>query len=172
MDLLKDLKMPQEFYTVLNLNFILIYIIHKFFAVLKNQLNYLKNNIFECFFKKYDSPLFFLKKIISFYKYTLTYSDCLGDRYTGLGAQTLALKRYFSIFLFSLYFNKKCVEVAINDFTMHLIILKWLRRQNADRRATHRHSKMQKRKKKLSSNFFFFFFNTYCIMRMCIFLSK
>ena len=27
------------------------------------------------------------------------------------------------------YFNKKYVKVVINDFTMHLIISKWLRRQ-------------------------------------------
>ena len=28
-----------------------------------------------------------------------------------------------------MYLNKKYVEVAINSFTMHLIILKWLRLQ-------------------------------------------
>ena len=28
---------------------------------------------------------------------------------------------------FQLYFSKKYLEVAINDFTMHLITLKWLR---------------------------------------------
>ena len=57
---------------------------------------------------------------------TATYSGRLGDRYTGLCAQTLASKKSFSSFLFQLYFNKKQVEVAINDFTMHLIISKWL----------------------------------------------
>ena len=51
----------------------------------------------------------------------------------GLGAQTLAPKRHFSTF-FSVIFQQKYVEVAINDFTMHLIISKWLRMQNADRR--------------------------------------
>ena len=60
---------------------------------------------------------------------TATYSGRLGDRYTGLGAQTLASKKSFSSFLFQLYFNKKQVEVAINDFTMRLIISKWLRIQ-------------------------------------------
>ena len=38
------------------------------------------------------------------------------------GAQKTLFK-----FFFQLCFNKKYVEVAISDFTMHLIILKWLR---------------------------------------------
>ena len=37
-------------------------------------------------------------------------------------------KSTFKVFFFQLYFNRY-VEVAINDFTMHLIISKWLRRQ-------------------------------------------
>ena len=59
----------------------------------------------------------------------MTYSDHLGDQYTDLGAQTLAPKNTFQVFFFQLYFNKKYVEVAINDFTIHLTILKWLRIQ-------------------------------------------
>ena len=35
----------------------------------------------------------------------------------------------FQVFFFLLCFNKKYVKVVVNDFTMHLIILKWLRRQ-------------------------------------------
>ena len=31
-----------------------IYIVHKILVLLKNHLNYLKDNIFECFFKKYN----------------------------------------------------------------------------------------------------------------------
>ena len=38
------------------------------------------------------------------------------------------------IFYFQLYFNKKYVEVAINDFTVHLIISKWLRIQKCKRK--------------------------------------
>ena len=38
---------------------------------------------------------------------TVTYSDRLGDRYTGLGAQTLSPKKHLSSFLFQLYFSKK-----------------------------------------------------------------
>ena len=34
----------------------------------------------------------------------------------------------FSLF-FQLYFIKKYIDIAINDFTKHLIILKWLRRR-------------------------------------------
>ena len=57
----------------------------------------------------------------------VTYSGRLGDRYTGLGTQNLVRKNQFSSFLLSVEFQqKKCVEVAINDFTMHLIVSKWL----------------------------------------------
>ena len=45
MDLLKDLKM-----SLLNFSFIIIYTIHKILVLIKNHLNYLKDNIFKCFF--------------------------------------------------------------------------------------------------------------------------
>ena len=46
---------------------------------------------------------------------SMTYSDRLRERYTGFGAQKV---------WFQLYSNKKYVEVATNDFTVHLIISK------------------------------------------------
>ena len=52
MDLLEDLRM-----SLLNFNFVMISIIHKILALVKNHLNYLKDNIFECFFKKYNRLL-------------------------------------------------------------------------------------------------------------------
>ena len=36
-------------------------------VLLKNHLNYLKDNIFECFLKKYNKLLLFLKKIFIVY---------------------------------------------------------------------------------------------------------
>ena len=48
MDLTEDLKM-----SILNFNFVMIYIIHKMLVLLKNNLNYFKDSIFECFFKEY-----------------------------------------------------------------------------------------------------------------------
>ena len=51
-----DLKM-----SLLNFNFVMIQIIHKILVLTKNHLNYVKGNIFKCFFKKYN---FYLKKII------------------------------------------------------------------------------------------------------------
>ena len=57
----------------------------------------------------------------------MTYSGCLGDWYIVLGAQTLAPKQTFQVFFFQLYFIQKYVEVAISDFTVHPIILKWLK---------------------------------------------
>ena len=63
--------------------------------------------------------------------WVVTYSGRSGDRYTGLGAQTLPPQNTFQVFFFQLYFNKKYVEVATNDFTMHLIISRWLRIKKA-----------------------------------------
>ena len=48
---------------LLNFCFAMIYIIHKMLVLLKSYLNYLKQNIFKCFFKKYNRILFFEKKI-------------------------------------------------------------------------------------------------------------
>ena len=56
MVLLEDLRM-----SLLNFNFAMIHIIHKILVLIKNHLNYLKDNIFECFFKKNNRLLFFEK---------------------------------------------------------------------------------------------------------------
>ena len=57
MDLLKDQKM-----TLLNFSFIMIYAIYKTLALIKNHLDCLKHNIFECLFKEYNILLVFFKK--------------------------------------------------------------------------------------------------------------
>ena len=49
MDLLEDLEI-----SLLSFRFAMIYIIDKMLILLKNHLNYLKDNIFDCFFKKYN----------------------------------------------------------------------------------------------------------------------
>ena len=54
MDLLKDL------------NFVMILIICKMLVLIKNHLDYLKDNIFDFYFKKYNRILLF-KKIKLFY---------------------------------------------------------------------------------------------------------
>ena len=59
---IEDLKI-----SFLNFNFGMIYIIHKMLVLLKNHLNYLKDNIFECFFNKYNRILFFFEKINFFH---------------------------------------------------------------------------------------------------------
>ena len=59
MDILEDLKM-----SLLNFNFVMIYLIHEMLVLLKNNLNYL--SIFECFFKECKIRLFFFLKIIFF----------------------------------------------------------------------------------------------------------
>ena len=60
MDLLKDLKM-----SLLNFNFVMIYIIHKMLVLIKNNLNYLKDSIFKCFSRSI-TDLIFLRKLIFF----------------------------------------------------------------------------------------------------------
>ena len=57
--------------SLLNFNFVMIYIIYKMLVLLKNHLNYRIDNIFKCFFKKYSRILCFLKKIFFF----ITYND-------------------------------------------------------------------------------------------------
>ena len=56
MDLLEDLTM-----SLLNFNFVMLHVIHKILVLFKNDLNYLKVIIFECFFKKYNRLVFILK---------------------------------------------------------------------------------------------------------------
>ena len=65
-------------------------------------------------------PTLFLMKTLK----AMIYPDFLGDQYTSLGTQTLVPKKHFLSFLFAVVFH-----VAINNFTMPLIISKWLRRQ-------------------------------------------
>ena len=50
----------------LNFSSVMIYIVHKILVLIKNHLNYLKDNIFECFFKKYNR-LSFLEKFNFFH---------------------------------------------------------------------------------------------------------
>ena len=52
MDLLKNL----------NVNLGMICVIHNILVLLKNHLNYLKDNISNAFLKKYNRPFFFKKK--------------------------------------------------------------------------------------------------------------
>ena len=56
-NLLEDLKK-----VLLNFSFIIIYAIHKILVLIKNHLNYFKDNIFKYFFKKYNKILFSKKK--------------------------------------------------------------------------------------------------------------
>ena len=49
--------------SLLNFNFVMIYIVHKILVLVENYLNYLKDNIFECCFKKYIRLLFLLKEV-------------------------------------------------------------------------------------------------------------
>ena len=82
-------------------------------------------------------------------------------------------KNTSQVFFFQLYFNRKYVEVVMNDFTMHLITSKWLRRQKCKQK---RHNKKRsKRKKEMSTKCFhsfkyvidygsvrfFFYFNSF-----------
>ena len=48
-------------------NFAMIHIIHKILVLIKNHMNYLKDNLFEFFLKKYDRLLLFFLKNIFFH---------------------------------------------------------------------------------------------------------
>ena len=61
MDLLKDLKM-----SLLNISFFMVYTFHKILVLIKNYLNYLKDNIFECFLRSIIY-FYFFKKINFFH---------------------------------------------------------------------------------------------------------
>ena len=52
--------------SLLNFDFVMIYIIHKMSVLLNNFLNFLKDSIFECFFKEYKR-LFLKKKKNNFF---------------------------------------------------------------------------------------------------------
>ena len=54
MYLLEDLRISPFSFT-----FVMIYKIHKILLLVKNQLNDLKDNIFEFYLKKYNRLLFF-----------------------------------------------------------------------------------------------------------------
>ena len=54
---------------LLNFDFVMIYIIHKMFVLLKNNLNYFKDTIFECFLRSI-TDFYFLEN----YFFT-TYND-------------------------------------------------------------------------------------------------
>ena len=56
--------------SLFNLNFVMIYIIHKMSVLLRSHLNCLKESVFECFFKEYSRLLFIF--LIFFFT---TYSD-------------------------------------------------------------------------------------------------
>ena len=61
MDLLEDFKM-----SLLNFNFVMIYIIRRMLVLPNHHLNYLKDSILESFYKKYTRLLLFLKKKTNF----------------------------------------------------------------------------------------------------------
>ena len=50
-------------------NFVMIHVICKVLVLLKNHLNYLKGNVFEFFFKKYNELFFFFFKLIFYIIY-------------------------------------------------------------------------------------------------------
>ena len=56
----------------------------------------------------------------------VTYPGCLGDSRSLCAPELWCPKNTLKFFIFKWY----STEVVINDFTMHLIIWKWLGRQN------------------------------------------
>ena len=65
-------------------------------------------------------------------------------------------QKTLSKFLFLVVFQQKYVEVVINDFTMHVIISKWLRIQKTKTEEKNNETKRSKQKKKLLAKVFSF----------------
>ena len=63
----------------LNINFVLICIIHKMLVLLKNHLNYIKDSIFKCFFKEYDKILSFFFFFLNFLQHAMMESLSLEE---------------------------------------------------------------------------------------------
>ena len=80
--------------SLLNVNFVMIYIIHTVLVWIKNLLNFLKDNIFEWYFKKYNRLLLFLKN--SFF-HNIQWWEILG----------LKKKRYLKMHIRNLFRLKK-----------------------------------------------------------------
>ena len=85
-----------------------------------------------------------------------------------------AQKTFFKFSFFSCISTKKDVKVAINNFTMHLIISKWLRiqkcrekKKNNTKRLKQKKKLSSKRKKKLRQKVFSFIYVSY---RSCEYL--
>ena len=80
----------------------------------------------------------------------------LGQQCTALGIQALVPKKHFPNFLFfSFVLTKKYFEAAIIDFTMHLILLKWLKRQKCrQKRKRMRQKKVEAKKQTLYKSIF------------------
>ena len=55
--------------SLLNLSFAMNYIIHKILVLIKNRINYFKDNIFKCFLRSIIG-FSFLKKLFFFIIYT------------------------------------------------------------------------------------------------------
>ena len=53
--------------SLLSFNVVTICIIHKILVMIKNHLNFCKDNIFKCFFKKYNRFSFFKKDYLFFF---------------------------------------------------------------------------------------------------------
>ena len=71
---MKDFKI-----LLLNFSFVVIYIIHAMLILLKNNLNYFKNSIFECFFKEYKRLLIFLNNYFHKIKLSLEEENITKD---------------------------------------------------------------------------------------------
>ena len=91
-------------------------------------------DIANCWFSSYLSDVFRLFR-------TLVYQ---------FGCPNSGAQKHFSSFFFQLYFNKKYIEVAVNDFTMHLINLKWRRIQKKYTEEKNNETKRSNKKNKLS----------------------
>ena len=129
-------------------------------------------------FLSFKPPNGSLNKIHSKWTYSHTphlsvvmYWGCLGDWYNSLGTQILGPKKHFSSFLFLVAFQKKHADVAINNFTKHLITSNWCKRKKYRQKGKKWEKKPLKRKKILSPKKVFIHLNTKYITQTFTFSS-
>ena len=103
--------------------------------------------------------------------YELTITSVVRETGIPVWVPKLWHPKNFSVFFFELYFNKKYVAVAINDFTMHLITSKWPKRQKCRQmRKTVRQKKVVAKDEMVYKSVFIHI-NTYEIMQIRAFSS-
>ena len=114
-------------------------------------------------------PLYHCRNIVSlrlFYWYyfgrcSLNWQNCFGFLIVVVGPHVILMDcmifcHTFQVLLFQFHFNKKIVEVVINDFKVYVIILKWLRGPKCRQRKTVRQKDIKAKERIIYKSLFIY----------------